>query len=99
MKVHIPSDLVVEHFWGSPQASRREDLQIEEPVWCGYSPAFHFHAALTGMLSPTLIGDQVVQVGEPRQKRLLTAAWMVKRFHHEQFPVDGIMGLILACPQ
>jgi hypothetical protein len=41
-----------------------------------------------------LIGDQVVQVGEPRQKRLLTAAWMVKRFHHEQLPVDGIMGLI-----
>jgi hypothetical protein len=57
-------------------------------------PAFDFHAALPGMLSPTLIGDQVVQVCEPRQKRLLIAAWMVKRFHHEQLPVDGMMGLI-----
>ena len=46
------------------------------------------------MLGPALIGDQVVQVREPRQKRLLIAAWMVKRFHHEQLPVDGIMGLI-----
>jgi hypothetical protein len=33
-------------------------------------------------------------VREPRPKRLLIAAWMVKRFHHEQLPVDGIMGLI-----
>ncbi len=31
---------------------------------------------------------------QPRQKRLLTASWMVKRFHHEQFPGDGMMGLI-----
>ena len=46
------------------------------------------------MLGTTLIGDQVVQVREPRQKRLLTAGWMVKRFHHEQFPVDGMMSLI-----
>jgi hypothetical protein len=46
------------------------------------------------MLRATLIGDQVVQVREPRQKRLLTAGWMVKRFHHEQFPVDGMMRLI-----
>jgi hypothetical protein len=76
------------------KASRREDLPIEEPVCCGYSPAFHFHAALTGMLGPTLIGDQVIQMSQPCEKRLLTAAWMVKRFHHEQFPFDRMMGLI-----
>jgi hypothetical protein len=31
---------------------------------------------------------------EPRQKRLLAPAWMGKRFHHEQFSVNGVMGLI-----
>ena len=31
------------------------------------------------------------QAGE---KRLLIAVWMVKRFHHEQLPVDGVVGLI-----
>jgi hypothetical protein len=76
------------------QASRGEDLQIEEPIIGGYSPAFHCHPALTGMLRPTLIGDQVVQVRQPRQKRLLTATWMVKPLHREQFPLDGVMGLI-----
>ena len=45
------------------------------------------------MLSPALIRDEVVQVREPRQKRLLTAAWMVQPFHGEQLPLDGIMGL------
>jgi hypothetical protein len=92
--VHIPSDFVVERARRSLKASRREDLQIEEPVCGGSSPAFHFHAALTGMLGTTLIGDQVIQMGQPCEKRLLTAAWMVKRFHHEQFPFDSIMGLI-----
>jgi hypothetical protein len=69
-------------------------LDIEEPVACGYVPAFDFHAALPGMRSPTLIGDPVVQVREPRQKRLLIAAGMVNRFHHDQLPVDGMMGLL-----
>jgi hypothetical protein len=69
-------------------------LDIEESVRGGYSPAFHFRPALTGMLRPTLIGEQVVQVRQPRQKRLLTATWMVKPLHREQFPLDGVMGLI-----
>jgi len=69
-------------------------LQIEEPVACRYAPAFHFYATLVRVLGPTLIRDEVVQVGERRQKRLLIATGMVKRFHHEQFPVDGIMRLI-----
>jgi len=42
----------------------------------------------------TLIRNKVVQVCQPCQKRLLTAARMMEAFHHEQFPVDGVMGLI-----
>ena len=61
---------------------------------CWYTPAFHFHPTLPRMLGSTLIRYQVVQVCQPRQKRLLAAAWMVKRFHHKQFPVHGIMRLI-----
>ena len=91
---HIPSNYVVERVRRSAKASRREDLQVEHPIWCGDSSTFHFHATLASMLSPTLIGDQVVEVREPGEKRLLTAAWMVKRFHHEQLPLDGVVGLV-----
>jgi hypothetical protein len=64
------------------------------PLACRYASAFHFHAASTGMLGPTLIGDQVIEVRESGEKRLLTAVWMVKRFHHEQRPLDGVVGLV-----
>jgi hypothetical protein len=50
----------------SAKAACSEDLQIEEPVACGYSAAFGFHATLTGTLGATLIGHQVVQVSEFR---------------------------------
>jgi len=46
------------------------------------------------MLGSTLIRDEVVQVGEPREKRLLAPARIVKPFHREQFPLDGIVRLI-----
>ena len=46
------------------------------------------------MRGSTLIRYQVVQVREPRQKRLLTATWMVKPFHREPFPLDGVMGVV-----
>ena len=46
------------------------------------------------MLGATLIRHQVVEVCQPCEKRLLAATWMVKAFHHEEFPVDGVMGLI-----
>src|SRR5215510_454391 len=76
----------------SAKASGGEDLQVEEPVACWDFASFHFHATLAGMLSPTLIGDQVIEVRQPCKKRLLTAVWMVKRFHHEQLPLDGVIG-------
>jgi hypothetical protein len=66
---------------------------MQEPVLCWHFPAFDFHATLAGMLGPTLIRHQVVQVGQPRQKRLLTTTGLVKPFHREQFPVDGVVGL------
>jgi hypothetical protein len=69
-------------------------LEIEEPVACRYSPPFHFHPTLPGMLGPTLIRYQVVWVCQPREKRLLTSLWVMKPFHGEQFPLDGIMRLI-----
>jgi hypothetical protein len=46
------------------------------------------------MLGTTLIRDEVVQVGEPREKRPLAPAWVVKAFHREQLPLDGVVGLI-----
>ena len=78
----------------SAKAARGEDLQIEHPVWCGYASTFHFHPTLPGMLGSPLIRDQVVQVREPRQKRLLTSPWMMEPFHGEQFSLNGIMRLI-----
>jgi hypothetical protein len=33
-------------------------------------------------------------VRQPCEKRLLAATWVMKAFHGEQFPRDGIMGLI-----
>ena len=67
----------------SAKAARGENLQVEEPVACRYTPAFHFHTILASVLGPTLIRDEVVQVREPREKRLLTATRMVKPFHRE----------------
>ena len=94
VKEHIPPDLVVERFSCSSKAARGEDLQVEHPVWCGDAPAFHFHATLAGMLRPTLIGDQVIEVRQPCYKCLLSATGMVKAFHREQFALHGVMRLI-----
>lgn len=78
----------------SAKPSRGEDLQIEEPVACWYTPAFHFHPTLPSMLGSTLIRDQVVEVCQSCEKRFLTAPWVMKPFHGEEFPLDGVVGLI-----
>ena len=54
-----------------------------------YASALHFHATLAAMLGSTLIRHQVVQVCEPREKRLLASLRMMEPFHGEQFPLDG----------
>src|SRR5437660_10747129 len=91
---HTPPNLVVERVSRSSKAARGEDLQVEHPIVCRYSSTFHFHPTLPGMLGSTLIRDEVVQVGEPREKRPLAPACMVKPFHREQFSLDGVMRLI-----
>src|SRR5215467_12609385 len=82
-KSHIPPNLVVERFSQSSKASRGENLQVEHPICGGDAPAFHFYPTVARVLGSTLIWDQVVQVGEPRQKRPLAPAGMMKGFHHE----------------
>jgi hypothetical protein len=46
------------------------------------------------MLGTTLIWYQVVEVRQPGEKRLLASLRVVKAFHREQFPLDGLMCLI-----
>jgi hypothetical protein len=69
-------------------------LESNKSVSCRYAPTFHFYATLTGMLGSTLIRDEIVQVGKPRQKRLLAAIWMMESLHREEFALDSVVGLI-----
>ena len=69
-------------------------MQVEHPVSGGYAPAFHLYPTLPSMLSAPLIWDQVIQVRQPHEKRLLTAPRVMKPFHGEQFPFDSVMGLV-----
>src|SRR6266478_8802494 len=78
----------------SSKASRREDLQVEEPVACRDCASFDFHPTLASVLGPTLIGHQVVEVRQPREKHLLAPFGVMEAFHREQLPLDGVMGLI-----
>jgi hypothetical protein len=59
------------------------------------------------VLGSTLIRDQVVQVCEPCQNPPLAPSGMLKGFHHEPLPVDGVLRLLqrkhphalaMACP-
>jgi len=69
-------------------------LQVEEPIACWDGPSFDFHTTLPGMLGTTLVGHQVVQMGEPAQKRLLAPVGMMEALHHEELPVHSVMRLI-----
>jgi hypothetical protein len=69
-------------------------LEIEQPVACWDYSSFDFHSALPGMQGATLVGHQVVQMCQPSQKCLLAPLGMMEPFHHKEFPVDGVMGLI-----
>jgi hypothetical protein len=69
-------------------------LEIEAPVACRDSPAFHLHPTRPGMVGAPLIRDQVVQVRQARETRLLAATWVMQAFHGEQFPLDGVVRLI-----
>jgi hypothetical protein len=67
----------------SSKASRRENLEIEQPVACRDLASFDFHTTLPGMLGPTLVGHQIVQMGQPAQKRLLAPFGVMEAFHRE----------------
>jgi pyridoxal phosphate-dependent enzyme len=47
-----------------------------------------------GLRTAPMVPYEVVQVGEPRQKYPLAPVGMMKGFHHEQLPVNGVMRLI-----
>ena len=67
-------------------------MEVEHPVCGGYAAAFHFYPTLPGMLSPTLIGHQIVQMCQPREECLLAAAWMM-------VTVDGQITLSTSAPK
>src|SRR5262245_18294249 len=82
----------------SSEAAGGEDLDIEEPISGWDCSPLHFHATLAGMLSATLICNQVIEVRESREKRLWTATGRVKALHRKELPLDGVMGLIQQGP-
>src|SRR5262249_39057773 len=61
----------------SSKASGSENLEVEEPVACWDCSSFHFYPTLPGVLGSTLIGDQVREVRQPCEKRLLAATGMM----------------------
>ena len=69
-------------------------MEVEHPVRRRYTPAFHLHATLASMLSPTLIGDQVLEVRQPYQKCPLAPRGVVKPLHGAEFPLQSVMRLI-----
>jgi len=46
------------------------------------------------MLGAPLIRDEVVQVRESRDKRLLATTGMMELLHRYEFPLDGVVGLV-----
>ena len=64
----------------SSKASGGEELEIEQPVSCWDCSSLNFHAALPSMLGTSLVGDQVVEMCEPSQKRLLVTFAMMEAF-------------------
>jgi hypothetical protein len=84
---------VVKRVRRSSKAARGEDVQGEPPVWGGDAPAFHVHATLAGMRSPTRRGDQGIEVRQPGQKRLWAATRRLAAFHRAQLPLAGVLGL------
>ena len=77
----------------SSKASRRENLEIEQPVACRDGASFDFHPTLPGMLGATLVGHQSVQMGQPTQKRLVAPCGVMAALHRAELPLAGVRGL------
>ena len=69
-------------------------MEVEQPVACGDFPTFDFHPTLAGVLGAALIRYEVLQVRQPREKRLWAPFGVMEAFHREQLPLNGVMGLI-----
>src|SRR5262244_3073690 len=67
----------------SAKPSGGQDLEVEQPVVCWDCSSFDFYSTLSGMDGATLIRHQVVQMRQPRQKRLLAPFGMMEAFHCE----------------
>src|SRR6266852_4307173 len=79
---------------GSSKPSRGEDLEVEQPVACRDGAAFDFHPTLAGVLGAALIRYEVLQVRQPREKRLWAPCGVMEAFHREPLPLDSVVGLI-----
>ena len=69
-------------------------MEVEQPVACRDGAAFDFHPTLAGVLGAALIRYEVLQVRQPRAKRLLAPFGVMEAFHREPLPLDSVVGLI-----
>jgi hypothetical protein len=68
-------------------------VAVEPPVACGDLSPVDFHAPWANVLGATLVGSQVIQQREPVQTVRWAPLRMMEPVHHEQLPVDGMVGL------
>lgn len=61
-------------------------MEIEEPVAYGYSPAFHLHPTLSGMVGAPLIWYQG-QGRQAREQRLLAVPGAMQSCIANSFPI------------
>src|SRR5215472_14818408 len=93
-KTHIPPNLVVRSITAHRKPPDVRICRLRNQSRVGTVPPSTSTPTLAGMLRAPLVGHQVVQMGEPPQKRLLAAFRMMEALHHAQLPLDGVMGLI-----
>jgi hypothetical protein len=69
-------------------------VAVEPPVACGDLSPVDVHAPWANVLGATWVGYQVIQQREPVQTVRWAPLGMMEPAHHEQLPVDGMVGLI-----
>ena len=79
----------------SSKASRRKDLQVEEPVACGNCASFPLPRHIGRHAWPDADrGPGCRGVPAPVRNACWLPFGMMEAFHREQLPLDGVMGLI-----
>jgi hypothetical protein len=75
----------------SSKSPGAEDLEMQAPILRGDCATFHFSPTLPGMLRSTLRGDQVIEVRQPCQKRLLACLGeSCRRLHNDAPLLQGL---------